>query len=272
MNWHQRSERRVQASGHGLYRRAALGVVGCAALGVSVVAPVASAASSSSHHAAPALRATALPASSVEATTPSVVAASCPRAPKAPRRNTNYAVNGLRWDPKDTIKYEVDTARLRQSQVKARVSDARRAMREAAKYSGLIVSYRGTESKLKNATKEPFLVQFEYSNLSGGRGVAVSPYVFVGTHQMFGAVVDIQSTTSTGYGRYDTRHPEHSAEGHLLLFGVGGTFGLKAVKTSDRQVMNPHSSKRFYYESYQGGDKYGLYKVGASRGCGGFRH
>jgi hypothetical protein len=242
-------------------RRITLAIAGTAVLGVAALAPVATAAPAR-HQAVTASKSPAVAS----------IAASCPAAPKRPAKSTAYTLSGYRWNPSETITYVVDTARVPNSQVKARVSDARRAMRAAAKDTGLVVSYRGTETKLVNAMTHPRLVQFEYANISGGVGVKPSLYNYFGTKQMYSAVIKVQSTTVTGYGAYNRTHPERSAEGHLLLFGVGETFGLFPVKDTYREVMNKLAREHFYYSSYQAGDTYGLWLVGSSKGCGGFQH
>jgi hypothetical protein len=243
---------------------ATLAVAGGVALGIAALAPVATAAPAG-HRAVTAIKVSAKPAA------PSI-SASCPAAPKRPAKSKGYKLNGYRWNPSETIKYVVDTARLPSSQVKARVSDARRAMREMAADTGLVVSYRGTETKLLDAMTHPRLVQFEYANISGGIGVKPNLYNYFGTKQMYSAVIKVQSTTVTGYGSYNRKHPERSAEGHLLLFGVGETAGLAPVKDTYREVMNGVAREHFYYNSFQRGDKYGLWLVGSSKGCGGFQH
>jgi hypothetical protein len=198
--------------------------------------------------------------------------AACPAPPSRPATSTAYKLSGYRWDPAETIDYVLDTARVPAAQQKARIADIRTAMREAAKYSGLTVKYKGTEAKLVSPTTHRQLVQFEYSYLRNDVGVNTNIYNYSGTDQLLGGTVDVRSSTTTGYGPFDVKHPLASPEGHLLLFGVGETVGLNPVKTTYRQVMNPESSKSYYYDAYQAGDRFGLWKVGASAGCTGFKY
>ncbi|HLI02469.1 MAG TPA: hypothetical protein VKV06_16895 [Acidimicrobiales bacterium] len=206
----------------------------------------------------------------------SVAPAGCPKAPPRPATSTEYRTDGYRWNPSETIYYRVDTARLRSSQIKARVADAKRAMRASSTYSGLAVRYLGTESKLKSPSTHDRLVQFEYAELpkvKGVReGVSVNLFFYHGTKQMYSATIDTQITTATGYGPFDPGHPTRSAEGHLLLFGVGLTMGLAEGSIKWPVVMNPTTSTHSYYTRYQAGDRFGLWKVGASAGCGGFKY
>jgi hypothetical protein len=199
-------------------------------------------------------------------------AARCPAGPGEPSKSTAYVLNGYRWDPAETVTWTFDTARVAKPQQKGRLADIKTAVAAVAKCSGLTFSYKGTETKLADPSTHRRLIQFEVSHLGHDGGVATDLYIFHDTDQMLGAVVDIQSSTTVGYGGFDRAHPLASPEGHLLLFGIGDAVGLGPVKTTEHEVMNPESSARFYATTYRAGDNYGLWKVGAAGGCGGFKH
>jgi hypothetical protein len=241
--------------------------IGAAAMGVAIVpAGMASAAPASAQAPSASSASFAVHTVSGPATT-----ATCPTPPKAPPVNDAYKVSGYRWNPEHTINYAVDTDRLKSSQIQARVADIRRAMRAAAAYSGLTVHYVGTETTSVNVATHPQLVQFIYRQQKNA--VFENLYTYSEDEaEMEGATVDLLPSVGIGYGGFDSKHPVASPEGHFLLFGVGIVSGLDGTKTTYRQVMNPTYSAKYFYTTYQGGDKRGLWKVGSAAGCGGFKY
>jgi hypothetical protein len=239
------------------WRRRAKAVTGCAALAAGLLGPVGVASAAPAAHRTVGVPAAVHPAA----------AASCPKAPKAPPADKYYKLLGVRWNPSHTIRYSVDTDHLARSQVRTRVADVEKAMRAASALSGLPVAYAGTESKAKSPAFET--VQFEYT--TSGSLASTNPYILTvngaDTDQLYAGVVDVRSDTATGYGRFSSTHVP---EGHELLFVAAGILGLAPVSGTDRQVMNPDVSAAHFEESYQGGDKRGLYEVGSVKGCGGF--
>jgi hypothetical protein len=256
--------------GFGVRRRAAA-LLGCAALGAGALTTGvagAAAASAAAGAARAAASVAAIPAPAAAAAPP----ASCPPAPKAPADDPYYKLSGLRWDPKDTITYRIDTARLASSQVAARVADVKRAFAYADRWTGLRFSYGGTESALRKPS--PQVVQVEY--LASTSPVVAKSYYYARPlrpptkRELAAGLVTITLSSKTGYGAFDSSRPIASPEGRSLLFGVGVVLGLEPVSTKWRQVMDPRFSKAHYYESFQPGDRRGLWRIGAAAGCGGF--
>jgi hypothetical protein len=219
------------------------------------------------------------PTTASGATTPGAAASdaarSCPSAPPRPPTSTHYKLDGENWDPAEPIDWVLDTRNVAAGAVAGREADIRRALADAARPTHFDFVDKGTETRVR--TSPPYLlVQFAYvrtfpTGTSGDLGNETTTFVNGARTQSVDATVSLAATLAPGFGSYDLTSPTASPEGDVLLHEIGAVLGLRDVTTPDPGVvMQPEAGPGAYYGSYQTGDVYGLWRVGAADGCRNF--
>jgi hypothetical protein len=199
--------------------------------------------------------------------------ASCPPAPKRPRRSRDYRLSGARWDPARPIDWVLVTAGT--TDVAARIADWRRAFADARVDTGLQFHFAGTVAEA-DPTPPAFLVQIGYFAppslpVTGAFARLSSTFRPGPPRQLLDVSVSVVDTMRPGYGPFDIFDPAASPEGGVVLHEVGAVLGLDNLPASaPAAVMSPEIDLRHYFRGFQAGDDYGLWRVGAAAGCAGF--
>jgi hypothetical protein len=168
---------------------------------------------------------------------------------------TNSAGSPARWNPCDSVHYEVVTS----GAPAGWQNDISNDISQAANATGLSFVSDGTAAS--SPSNYDGIVISWASQLTGGDTVGLTTYSYYNTPsfapQMVAATIQLLSSLTAGGGS--------GGEQPVLLHELGHALGLAHVNAPE--VMNPVDQG---YTSYHAGDLNGLTHLGSSQGCSGF--
>ena len=185
-----------------------------------------------------------------------------PAAPPAPPGSyafevLNSAGAPARWNPCESIRYAV----VYPGAPAGWQNDVSNVLSQVTGATGIHFVNAGTYSSASQVPSSAALKIEWSSTLTNGSEVGLSTYWYYNTPgyrpQMVQSTVQLLAGLSGGGGA--------NGEQPVLLHELGHTMGL--AHTNSAEVMNPVDQG---YTSYQSGDRAGLFRLGASQGCGNF--